>query len=307
MPMPAMTLLAIPGRRRQTIDVAVEADRRGIAGIYIPSPGEALGLSGSLALATKNLTIATSIQPIYFQNALTLASQASYLNEVSEGRFKLGLGVSHEPMLDRVGVGKRGKPLADIRQYVEDLRASDPAPGKPELGLPPLLFAALRDKMIATSVELGEGTIFANISLNDAPRAVAQIPQERRDAGYIVANMIPTIIDDDKEAAAARHRASLQSYAMLPNYRNYWRAAGYADEMDQIEAAITDGNLDMIPELMSDRWLSSFTLYGSAAEVREGVQAWFDAGVSTPILVPGAVKGGHLGGAQRVIDTFATD
>lgn len=305
MPMPALTLLAIPGRRRQTIETAVEADRRGFAGIYIPSPGEALGLAGSLAVATKDITIATSIQPIYFQNAMTLASQASYLNEVSEGRFKLGLGVSHEPMLDRVGVQKRGKPLADIRQYVEDLRAADPAPGKPDLGLPPLLFAALRDKMIATSVELGDGTIFANISLNDAARAVAQIPQERRDAGYIVANMIPTIIDDDKEAAASRHRQSLQSYAMLPNYRNYWRQAGYADEMDQIEQAIDAGETDRIPSLMSDRWLSSFTLYGPAAEVRERAQEWFDAGVSTPILVPGAVKGGHLGGAQRVMDTFS--
>lgn len=301
---PAITLIAIPGRRRQTVDVAVEADRRGFPGVWIPSTGEALGLSGSLAMATQNLQIATSIQPIYLQNASALASQASYLNELSDGRFILGLGVSHEPALNRVGVVNRGKPLSDLRQYVEDLRAADPKPADPALGLPRLAFAALRDKMIALSAELGVGTIFANISVNDAPRAVARIPQERRTDGHIVANMIPTIIDDDKEAAANRHRASLQLYLTLPNYRNYWRQAGFEEEMDAVESAIADGDHGRLPELMSDRWLSSVTLYGSAAEVRDRTQEWFDAGVNTPILVPGAVKGGHLGGAQRVLDAF---
>ncbi|WP_134324852.1 LLM class flavin-dependent oxidoreductase [Cumulibacter soli] len=302
---PAITLIAVPGRRQQTIDVAVEADRQGFPGVWIPSPGEALGLSGSLAMATENIQIATSIQPIYLQNASGLASYSSYLNEVSGGRFVLGLGVSHEPAMDRVGVINRGKPLSDIRQYVTDLRAADPKPDDPALGLPPLMFAALRNKMIALSVELGVGTIFANISVNDAARAVAQIPAERREAGYQIANMIPTIIDDDKEAAANRHRASLQGYAMLPNYRNYWRQAGFEEEMDAFEAAIADQNPQRIPELMSDRWLSSVTLYGPAAEVRDKTQEWFDAGVNTPILVPGAVKGGHLGGARKILETFA--
>lgn len=302
---PAISLIAVPGRRRQTIEVAVEADRRGFPGVWIPSPGEAMGLSGSLAMATENIQIATSIQPIYLQNAAALASYASYLNEVSGGRFLLGLGVSHEPALNRVGVINRGKPLSDIRQYVEDLRAADPKSDDPALGLPPLVFAALRDKMIALSTELGAGTVFANISVNDAARAVARIPAERRAAGHIIANMIPTIIDDDKEAAANRHRASLRGYAMLPNYRNYWRQAGFEKEMDEFEAAIAAGEPKRLPELMSDRWLSSVTLYGPAAEVRERTQEWFDAGVTTPILVPGAVKGGHLGGAQRVLDAFA--
>lgn len=154
--LPALSLIAVPGRRRQTIELAQEADRRGFAGLFIPSPGEALGLCGSLAVATENIKIATSIQPIYLQNASALASYTSYLNEVSGGRFLLGLGVSHEPALDRMGVVNRGKPLADLPQYVEELRANDPQPGDRGLGVPPLLFAALRDKMIARSTELGQ-------------------------------------------------------------------------------------------------------------------------------------------------------
>ena len=48
---------------------------------------------------------------------------------------------------------------------------------------------------------------------------------------------------------------------------------------------------DRIPEALSDRWLADTTLFGTAAEVREGVEAWREAGVSTPILVPSSAVG----------------
>jgi hypothetical protein len=57
---------------------------------------------------------------------------------------------------------------------------------------------------------------------------------------------------------------------------------------------------------MTERWLSSCTLYGSAAEVREGVEAWFDAGVSTPILVPSSVNGGQMVAIRELFDTFGS-
>ena len=56
---------------------------------------------------------------------------------------------------------------------------------------------------------------------------------------------------------------------------------------------------------MSDRWLSDVTLYGSAAEVRDGVEAWFDAGVDTPILVPSATSGGQLRAIDQLFAAFA--
>ena len=49
-----------------------------------------------------------------------------------------------------------------------------------------------------------------------------------------------------------------------------------------------------MPECLSDRWLAETTLFGSASEVREGIEAWFDAGIKTPIIVPSAVSGGQL-------------
>jgi hypothetical protein len=92
---------------------------------------------------------------------------------------------------------------------------------------------------------------------------------------------------------------------MLPNYRNYWKEAGYGDEMAAIEAAIAAGREAEIPTLMSDRWLADATLYGTAAQVRAGVAAWREAGVSTPILVPSSAAGNQLKAVEEVFAAFA--
>jgi alkanesulfonate monooxygenase SsuD/methylene tetrahydromethanopterin reductase-like flavin-dependent oxidoreductase (luciferase family) len=297
--LPAISLAAVPGRRRQIIDVAAEADRRGFAGIYCPSLGDAIGLCLSIAHATETIRFGTSVQPIYLQHPVQLASQASYLHEVSGGRFLLGIGVSHGPVHDRLGTSV-GKPLTDIRNYVSAMRAAEKGSGP----LPPIVLAALRDKMTDLSVEIADGAVWANASRNDMGRSTGRIPAERKAEGFFVGDMIPTVIDEDREAGANRNRATLGGYVALPNYRNYWKQAGYEEEMTAIEQALAEGRKDDVPGLMSDRWLSSCTLYGSASEVRDGVDAWREAGVSTPILVPSSTSGGQLKAIEELFAAF---
>ena len=297
---PAISLAAVPGRRQPVIDAAVEAERRGWQGIYCPSLGDAMGLCLSIAHATSTIEFGTSVQPIYLQHAAQLAGQASYINEISAGRFRLGIGVSHGPVQERLGA-QVGKPLTDTKNYVKDLRAAEKGVGK----LPPITLATLRDKMVDLSTSISEGAVWANASRNDMARSVARIPEDKKRDGFFVGNMIPTVIDgDDRKAAADRNRATLSGYVALPNYRNYWKQAGYEEEMSAIEAALAAGDRDKIPSLMSERWLSSCTLYGSASEVRDGVEAWREAGVSTPILVPSSTKGGQMVAIQELFDAF---
>jgi Luciferase-like monooxygenase len=129
--------------------------------------------------------------------------------------------------------------------------------------------------------------------------------EKRRDPGFLVANMIPTCIADDVAAAKAVNRRTLTRYTMLPNYRNYWKEAGYVEEMAAIEAAVAAGREADIPGLMSDRWLADATLFGPAAAVREGVAAWREAGVSTPILVPSSATGNQLKALEEIFAAFA--
>lgn len=116
--------------------------------------------------------------------------------------------------------------------------------------------------------------------------------------------MIPTCISDDVEAARAVNRKTLTSYVRLPNYRNYWKEAGYVEEMEGIEQALADGDVDKVPHFFTDKWLADTTLLGSATAVRDGVEASFDAGVKTPILVPSSAHGGQMVAFEEMLAIF---
>ena len=135
--------------------------------------------------------------------------------------------------------------------------------------------------------------------------SLSHLPASTRDdPAFFIGDMIPTCIDDDRAAAAAVMRRTLVPYVTLPNYQNYWIEAGYVDEMVAIRAAIERREDDAIPSLMSDRWLRDVTLFGSVAEVRDGVDAWRATGVRTPILVPSSTRGGQLQAFEELIAAY---
>jgi hypothetical protein len=132
------------------------------------------------------------------------------------------------------------------------------------------------------------------------------LPAARRDdAAFFVGNMIPTCIADDVSAAVAVNRRTLAGYVVLPYYRNYWKAAGYVEEMEAVEAALAAGDRDRIPSLLSERWLADTTLFGTATMVRDGVEAWRDAGVRTPILVPSSAAGNQIRAFEELFAAYA--
>jgi alkanesulfonate monooxygenase SsuD/methylene tetrahydromethanopterin reductase-like flavin-dependent oxidoreductase (luciferase family) len=123
------------------------------------------------------------------------------------------------------------------------------------------------------------------------PTQVARVKATGR-ADFFLANMTPTVIDGDLDAARAIHRRTLAGYVGLPNYRNYWKLAGYADEMAAIEEALAAGDRDRLPSLMSDSWIDDCTISGTAGVVRERVDDWLSMGV-LPILVMSSTTGGQ--------------
>lgn len=295
--LPALSVIGTPTKRNALLEVAAEADRRGFAGLASPGVHGNLALCGSLAHATHEIPFWTSIQPIYHSHHAEVAITAGHLAEVSGGRFRLGLGVSHAPAMDRLGIST-GKPLGDMRSYVEGIRATERASG----ALPPIHLATLRDKMLDLALEVADGAIWANASRSHMPVQVARAAASGRD-GFFLANMVPTVIDPDRDAGRAIHRRTLSGYVMLPNYRNYWKAAGYEDEMVAIEAALAAGDRESLPGLMTDRWLDDCTISGSPSEVRDQLEAWFDTGV-LPIAVMSSTGGGQLHAIGQLFELF---
>jgi len=287
----------MPGRRRATIELAAEIERRGFTGLYCPSFGDGLALCGALAHVTREIPFGTGIANIYTRHPADFAQTAAFIHETSGGRFRFGVGVSHAVTNTRLGL-KIGKPLADMRRFVTDLRAAAGRFGDQ----PPLILAALRRKMVELAGELAQGVMWANAARSHMSASLRALPAEKLGGDFFIGNMIPTCVADDRAAAAAVMRKVLLGYVQLPNYRHYWIEAGYEDEMQAIEQAIERREIERLPALMSDRWLADVTLFGTASEVRAGVEAWTAAGVKTVIVVPSSTRGGQM---QALQETFA--
>jgi alkanesulfonate monooxygenase SsuD/methylene tetrahydromethanopterin reductase-like flavin-dependent oxidoreductase (luciferase family) len=302
LPLPAVALAAVPGRRKATLELAQEIERRGFSGIYCASFGDAMGLCEALALVTERIPFGTAIANLYTRHVSDYAVTASLIQELSGGRFHFGIGVSHAPMNRRLGL-RTGRPLADMREFVESLRAV------PRVGeLPPVVVAGMRRKMVTLAGEIAEGVVFANAARSHMETSLGALTADQRAApGFFVGDMIPTCISDDREAAMAVNRKTLMMYVSLPNYRNYWKEAGYGEEMEAIEAALARNDRDALPGIMTERWLSDVTLFGSVSEVREGLEAWYDAGVRTPILVPSSAVGNQMKAFAELFDAFSSD
>lgn len=298
--LPAVALAAVPGRRKKTLDLALEVERRGFSGIYCASFGDGVGLCAALALTTERIPFGTAIANMYTRHPSDYALTVSTIHELSGGRFHFGVGVSHAPMNQRLGL-QTGKPLSDARSFVEAMRET-PRAGE----LPPIVLAGLRKKMVALAGEISEGVVFANVARSHLAESLTALPAEKaKDPSFFIGNMLPMCVSEDRAAAAAVNKKTLSGYLMLPNYRNYWKEAGYVEEMEAVEKALEAGERKRVPELVSERWLADCSLYGTATQVREGLEAWADVGLRTPIVVPSSATGGQFQAFEELFALFS--
>ena len=225
---PAVGLVAIAGRRQATLELAKRIEQEGYGGIYCPSLGDGMALCEALALVTHEIPFGTSIANMHTRHAHDYAQTAAFIHEISGGRFRFGVGISHGPTHERLGI-KVGKPLGEVRTFVEDLHAGVQNTGGE---LPPIFLAALRTRMAQLAAEISQGAVWANAARSHMADSLRALPAEKlQDTSFFLGNMVPTCISDDKEAAAAVLRRALTGYVRLPNYQNYWIEAGFEEEM----------------------------------------------------------------------------
>jgi alkanesulfonate monooxygenase SsuD/methylene tetrahydromethanopterin reductase-like flavin-dependent oxidoreductase (luciferase family) len=298
--LPGLNLVAMPGQRLATLELAREIERRGFAGISVASPFGTIGQCAGLAFATQRITFASAIAPIYAETVDEFAQSAAYLHEVSTGRFQFGIGIAHGPAYVRMGVTP-GRPLGDVRAFVTKFRACT------EYGpLPPVILATLRKRMVALAGEIGDGMLFSSGCLSHMADSLGAVTAAKRDdPAFFIGNRVRVCIDPDPAAAKAVLRKAMSHYALMPNYRNYWIEAGYADEMQAVATAVAENRLSDVAQCFSDRLLADTTLSGTASQVREGVEAWRAAGIKTPVLVPLSADGSQTTALRDVFAAFA--
>ena len=196
----------------------------GYGALWIP---EALGrevfsASAWLLANTSALVVASGIANIYARDPSASAAAQKGLNEQSGGRFLLGLGVSHVPLVE-VRKHAYGKPLATMRGYLRGMAEADyrgiapPAPSKTVL-------AALGPKMLELAAELTDGAHPYNVSPEHTHEARAILGPNK-----LLCVEQGAVLDTDATRARAAARRFLEIYLTLPNYVNNWRRLGFTD------------------------------------------------------------------------------
>ena len=223
---------------------------------------------------TNRLHIATGIANIHHRHPGMMMQAANTLAEQSGGRFVLGVGVSHVPMVEGLRGLDYGKPVATMRAYLEAMKAS-PYSGRSPVERPKTVVAALGPKMLALAAETADGAH----PYWTTPEHTAQAREILGPDKMLCVEQKVVLCTDSAEArATARH--ALGMYASLPNYRNNWLRMGFS------EADLDDGG--------SDRLIDGLVAWGDEGAIADRIEAHQRAGASHVCIQP-LKPGAHAG------------
>lgn len=254
--------------RAQLVELAQRCEQLGYAALWYPEARghESFSLGSFLLSQTEKLILATGIANIYARDATTAKQGQHTLAKLSGGRFLLGLGVSHVPMVENVRGHTYGKPVATMRAYLEDMEKS--AAFAPPLDeTPPTVLAALGPNMTQLAGERTAGAHPYNITPEHTAKAREIVGPER----WVCSEQkILRVTDGAKARELAR--TTMTPYMTLPNYRNNWLRLGFT------EAELENGG--------SDRFIDAMVAWGDDEAIRARIQAHFDAGASHVCIQP---------------------
>jgi probable F420-dependent oxidoreductase len=233
---------------------------------------------------TQKLVVATGIANIYARDPMAMAGGQRALAEQSDGRFLLGVGVSHRPMVESLRHHTYGKPVSTMRSYLEAMRTAPyQAPSPRET--PPTVVAALGPRMMALSGELAEGAH----PYNSIPEHTAGA-RKILGPGKILAPEVWVLLEPDPATARRAAREALSPYLQLENYVNAWRGQGFSD------ADMAGGG--------TDRFIDAIVGWGGETAIRRRIQEHWDAGADHVCIQPISVGGGREVD-ERVLELLA--
>jgi probable F420-dependent oxidoreductase len=240
--------------------LAAELEDLGYGAIWVPDAvgRDPLVHAALLLDATSRISVGTGIAQIYGRDPLTMSAGWKTVSEVFPGRFVLGLGVSHQPMIEGLRGQTYGPPLTAMRDYLDRMDSAifmGAEPPEP----PRRVLAALGPKMLKLAAERADGAHPYNVP----PEHTAQA-REILGPQKLLAPEQAVLLETDPTEARRIARKHAAIYLELPNYMNNLRRFGITDD------DIADGG--------SDRLVDMLVAWGDADAIRARVQAHLDAG-----------------------------
>jgi alkanesulfonate monooxygenase SsuD/methylene tetrahydromethanopterin reductase-like flavin-dependent oxidoreductase (luciferase family) len=288
-----LAITVIPGAGWRAVDirtVAREAEAAGFDAIFTTEVNsDTLTTAQVMGSATSHIRVGTWIANIYLRHPYACAKGAELIADDTGGRFVLGLGVSHQPVNDALGIDMSDA-AEDLRRYTLAVRSwldgEGPTTHLPQRPAPervPIHLATLSLAATERAAEIADGIMPTMWSPERVARSREFIDRGRsRAAGrgpLEVTLGLPTFLGDDLDALRDVARQNLALYTGFPFFQRMWRESGFAAEVDEMERGAG-------PAALSVALLDSFCLIGPVSRCRERIAAYREAGVDLPILNP---------------------
>lgn len=262
-------------------------EARGFKTLWMPeSRGRNVLVNAAWILAnTTTLNIATGIANIYARDALASAAAQNGLNEQSGGRFLLGLGVSHKPIVSGIRGHDYEKPVPTMRHYLEAMKAAPYAAPMPR-EKPKTVIAALGPLMLKLAAEAADGAHPYCVTPEHTAEARKILGPDK-----ILAPEQMVMLEAEPVRARAGARVALAPYLAMENYCANWRRLGFN------QSDLADGG--------SDRLIDANIVWGDEAAIRTRIQAHWDAGADH-VCIQSIHPSGERGQLdERIFDVLA--
>ena len=297
----------------RSLDQAIErvklAESLGYHSVFVThiAARESLTVVTGYALATERIRVGTGVVPIYTRTPATMAQTAATIDEASEGRLTLGLGVSHRAVVEGWHGQTIDHPVSEMQEYVAIIRAilrgEDPPAGekwrtgfrlgglepRPEI---PIFIGALSPAMLRLAGEIGDGVMLWLCEPNYIRDVVIPSVREGRERagkdmpGFEIVAAVPAALTDNPAGAYEAIRGELLIYFSLPFYRTMLERSGHGADIAAFDAAVAERDSEAMRSAISERFLDALTAVGDEDAVRAGIERYGTAGVTLPCVGP---------------------
>jgi alkanesulfonate monooxygenase SsuD/methylene tetrahydromethanopterin reductase-like flavin-dependent oxidoreductase (luciferase family) len=273
--------------------------------------GDQFAILGACAQATRRIRLGTSISSVFVRSAPTIGMAAATVDQLSGGRFILGLGSSHRVQVEPEHGVAFVQPTARLRDTIAIVRAllRDGVVRhhgesvtierfdlwfSPHRAQVPIYLAALFPRMLEIAGELAQGVLLTWPTSAAIARAVEHVAlgarRAGREAGAVdIASLIPCAVADTTAAAREAMRPAVGLYAgFFPRYNRLLAEAGFGDAVHAIKTAFDRGGREAAARVVPDALIDAVALAGTPEACRERLADYRRAGLALPIVSPRA-------------------
>lgn len=291
------------------IELSPMLDNLGYAQVSVPEiwGHDAITLLSALAQTTKKIRLATGIISMYSRTPALVAMTSVSINELSNGRFVLGLGLSGPKVIENLHGIKFSKPLMRTREFVDVTRTlinekrlnhetsqlghlKDFKLSIRSIKNIPIHIAALGPKNIELTAEIADGWIPVIMPYNALNEQISQINKHlvrfnKNPSDFSITPFVIAIAGDSVEKMELLRNHLFYYFATMGDfYNNMLKRAGFVDEAIEIKEKYHQGDIEGSKRAVTDEIIDKTCIYGSTDQIQEKIARLYKIGVTCPLI-----------------------